>query len=367
MAKHQVLLSTLQSSIDQEGAGWQVGENFLLDLSEEDQLNYLGYAPGPDEPTLEEREIAAKASFSAFMVDSADTAYGLPTAVDWRNKGGNYVTPVKNQGSCGSCVAFGTVAAVESRIRVLAGEPNRNVNLSEAHLFYCHARSQGRNCGNGWWVPPSLNAFKNPGVSDEACYPYVAGNQNCSNLCSNWKSRVVKIKSWKALNSIQEMKKSLATNGPLIGCFTVYSDFYAYRTGVYKKTANAQVRGGHCICVIGYDDKLGCWICKNSWGSNWGDGGYFKIGYGQVGIDNTMWALGDISLWLKQKKITGLWSINENRNAWVHISGLGWKKIWNGNDTTFYMMLNQLVAAKAANRKVNLLMDQGKIIQIYVL
>ena len=74
--------------------------------------------------------------------------------------GANYLTPVKNQGNCGSCVSFGTVAAVEGRMRRQRNDPNLAVDYSEAHLFYCHARSEGRNCDNGWWPDRALNAFR---------------------------------------------------------------------------------------------------------------------------------------------------------------------------------------------------------------
>lgn len=368
MAKHQALLTALQDSIREEGASWQVGENFLLDLPAQEQIRYLGYEPGPDEPSLQEQEAIAVANLQTYAADdNAVKAFGAPASVDWRNRSGNFVTLVKNQGGCGSCVAFGAVATVESRIRVLANEPGRVVDLSEAQLFYCHARAEGRNCGNGWWVAPALEAFKNQGVADETCYPYVSGDQNCSNLCADWRNRAVKIKSWRRITGINEMKEAIANHGPLVGCFSVYSDFYAYRSGVYRKTASADFRGGHCISVVGYDDAQSCWICKNSWGPNWGDSGFFKIGYGQVGIDSEMWLVEDVAVWLNDKRITGLWAINEVRNAWVHIAGIGWKKIIASNDTTFTLMLTQLVAAKAANRPVNLLLDGGHITQIYVL
>jgi len=367
MANHESLLASLQNAINAEEGSWQVGENYLLDLPKHQQDLYLGYQPGPGEPSLEEKERTASANF-AILQSAAKSVDGIgaPASVDWRNKNGNFVTSIKNQGGCGSCVAFGVIATVESRIRIMANEPNRAIDLSEAQLFYCHARAQGRNCGNGWWVGPALDAFKNSGVADEACYPYVAGDQNCSNLCADWQNRAVKIQSWKSISSISEMKEALANHGPLVGCFTVYDDFYAYRTGVYRKTANATLRGGHCISVIGYDDAQSCWICKNSWG-NWGDQGFFKIAYGQVGIDSEMWLVEDVPVWINNKRITGLWTINEDRNAWVHVASVGWKKIIASNDTTLTLMLSQLVAAKAANRPVNLLLNGGHITQIYVL
>lgn len=367
MANHEALLSSLQNAINTEEGSWQVGANYLLDLPKYQQDLYLGYQPGPGEPSLQEKEQVAMANFAALQSTTRSIdGLGAPASVDWRNKNGNFVTSIKNQGGCGSCVAFGTIATVESRIRILANEPNRAIDLSEAQLFYCYARAQGRNCGNGWWVGPALDAFKNSGVADDASYPYLSGDQNCSNLAADWQSRATRIQSWKSINSIPAMKEALANHGPLVGCFTVYDDFYAYRSGVYRKTANAVLRGGHCISVVGYDDVQGCWICKNSWG-NVGEQGFFRIAYGQVGIDSEMWMVEDISVWINDKRISSLWAINEDRNAWVHVVGIGWKKIIAANDNTFTLMLSQLIAAKAANRPVNLLLNGGQITQIYVL
>ena len=74
----------------------------------------------------------------AAMKSQAITAIAAPAAYDLRNVGGNnYVTPIKDQASCGSCVAFGTTATVESRVRLQRGDPNLAIDLSEAHLFFC--------------------------------------------------------------------------------------------------------------------------------------------------------------------------------------------------------------------------------------
>lgn len=80
------------------------------------------------------------------------------------------------------------------------------------------------------------------------------------------------------------MKIWLSTRGPLIACFTVFDDFYSYRSGVYRHVWG-NIVGGHCISIIGYDDANGCWLCKNSWGAGWGESGFFRIGYGEGGIE----------------------------------------------------------------------------------
>jgi C1A family cysteine protease len=80
--------------------------------------------------------------------------------------------------------------------------------------------------------------------------------------------------------------------------FQVYDDFYAYTGGVYTHTWGGLV-GLHCVEVIGYDDLGGSWICKNSWGTRWGENGFFCIAYGQCEIDTTypFWGISGTEFW----------------------------------------------------------------------
>jgi hypothetical protein len=156
---------------------------------------HLGYDPGPNDHSLEEREGLALANHRQFMAMAAAAAAAppYPPALDWRHlpahaplPAGNYVTPVKNQGSCGSCVAFGTCATFESAIRIHDKNPGKNVDLSEADLFYCHAeKEQGRTCNTGWFPDAALTVCQNVGVVDEACFPYTPGDQPCPK-CNDW-------------------------------------------------------------------------------------------------------------------------------------------------------------------------------------
>ena len=92
------------------------------------------------------------------------------------------------------------------------------------------------------------------------------------------------------------MKEWLSNRGPLVTVFSVYSDFFYYQSGVYTHIAGDYV-GGHCVCCVGYNDAQGCWICKNSWGGNWGEAGFFRIAYGECGIDSTMTAVDSVIGW----------------------------------------------------------------------
>ncbi len=369
-------IGAIKSAIQEKGFNWEPVANNITALSDEERMVLLGYKPGPNDMTLEEQERVGTQNFIQYMASSSQagfSAFGAPAAIDWRNVNGqNYVTPVISQGGCGSCVAFGTIASVESKIKIQRGA-NFAVNLSEAHLFYCIARSQGRNCGRnndpagGWWPEAAMIAFRDLGVTDEVCYPYNDADQNCSGRTADWASHLTKISDYTKLNGIPAIKDWIANNGPVNACFTVYDDFYYVGTGVYHKTSNV-LRGGHCVCLIGYSDVEQCWIAKNSWGPTFGSNGFFKIGYGEVGIEGQVYAATSVidNYALEGKKVVGLWANNENRNAWAYISDTGWRKINNNNDVGFANTLTELAAAKASNATVNLYFENGLISTTYV-
>jgi len=209
-------------------------------------------------------------------------AAALPTHFDWRQKDGyNWMTSVKNQASCGSCVAFAAVGATEGQLRIQAYNPSWGVDLSEQHLFSCG----GGSCSYGWYISSALNYLRNYGTPDESCSPYRAqsGQASCSNSCSDWQSRAFKISSWNWISSSPSAIEAALMNGPLVAAFDVYTDFFYYNGGVYHYTWGS-LEGGHAIVIVGYDSNEQYWIVKNSWG-NWGEGGYFRIGFGEVGIE----------------------------------------------------------------------------------
>ncbi len=368
MAEEKLDAAQVQAAVQRAGAQWEAGVTSVSELSRADQVKRLGAAPPPGELSLEqvEQQVRDRARLPAI----AERAIGAPAAFDLRNVGGkNFITPIRDQGGCGSCVAFGTCATIEGTFRWQRGDPNLQVDLSEAQLFYCHGRAQGRNCSNGWWPDQALECCKNPGVADEACYPYTAGDQNCTNLCSDWQNRVIKIQGYHRVNATADMKTWISTRGPLCTCFIVYADFFNYRSGIYRHVTGNQV-GGHCVSMVGYDDTTSSWICKNSWGTGWGESGFFRIAYGDSGIDS--WLVSAVdgieeTGWLANRKVLGLWAIDQDRNAWVYLDGgIGWRKIAFDTDNIFFDLLTQLTTAKAANRPVNIYQEQGVVKQIYV-
>jgi C1A family cysteine protease len=282
----------LKIELRRQRARWTAEQTPISLIPDQRRHLRLGFSPRPGGLSLADRENSAMLKFGAAMTA---TAPNIPASTDWRT--GGFVTSIKDQGECGSCVAFGTCAAVESMARIGKQDPTLAIDLSEAQLFYCYGRQAGRLCegpNGGWWPDGALGAFQSGGVADEACYPYVAGDQNCTNLCSDWQSRATKISASHTIPNPPDMKSWLAGSGPLITCFSVYEDFYPYGSGIYHHVTGGFV-GGHCVCIVGYDEQAGCWICKNSWGPGWGEQGFFQIAYGQCGIDAEMWAVDGIA------------------------------------------------------------------------
>jgi C1A family cysteine protease len=283
--------------------------------------------------------------------------------------GANYVTPVKNQGNCGSCVAFGSVAALETTAAFTRRVPGMKLDLSEAHLFYTHGGSVGRTCANGWYPVPALTMSRDKGVTFEDYFPYTPGNNGGHTLNPDFPNRLAKpVDVRDVTGDPAAIKQQIVTYGSTTACFYVYADFFSYRSGVYKHVSG-DLQGGHCVALVGYDDAQSCWIAKNSWGPEWGDNGYFRIGYGECGIETWQCAgTSGVNLraWTGLTKVVGLWSNDAARNAFAYLDSTGWVRLTSDSDIATTSMLAECISAKGAGRQVNAFTDNGAVSDIYV-
>ena len=170
--------------------------NHMTRMSPESRRRRLG-VPLPDDAeraTIEARQ--ARASAMQRQVSAA--AAGAPASFDARNVGGNdYVTAIRDQGGCGSCVAFGAVAVLETTAAYSRRQPNLELDLSEAHLFYTHGGSVGRTCDNGWLPQPALEMCRDIGVTYENYFPYTSGNSGGASLNGDWPNRLARaVQPW---------------------------------------------------------------------------------------------------------------------------------------------------------------------------
>ena len=273
-------VEAVQKALLAKKAGWVAKENWLTKLPKDQLRRMMGVQTPP----------STEAQFSVPGVRTEKDS----TSIDWRNKdGGNYVSPLLNQGNCGSCVAFATVGALETQVNVSSGIPGLNPTFSTQALFVCG----GGACEFGWQPDLAAKYLQATGVPDEACAPYTMGATGetvaCSTVCKDATARSYKIVSWNQVTdgaqNIEAVKAALA-KGPLITTLMVYEDFITYSSGIYKHTTGTTL-GGHAVSIVGYDDATRVWIIRNSWGPEWGESGFARVSWDDVsGIsDNTIW------------------------------------------------------------------------------
>lgn len=263
-------INELNAQLSASAAPWVARQTPQSQLSESQKARLLGVVV--DQADLNAAMSAPRAQVAAPRFDPA---------VDWRDRNGNHITPVKDQGGCGSCVSFCTVAVTESMASI---EQGQTLDLSEADLHFCS--DHGANC-DGWWPSNAYSALQTRGVPDEACFPYASAFTSGTPACivgPNRDARAVRITESTTLSTDVDRKNWLTQVGPCSAVFRVFDDFYAYGGGIYRHVTGVD-RGLHCVEVIGYSEAEQCWICKNSWGTAWGEQGFFKIGYGEAGIN----------------------------------------------------------------------------------
>ena len=214
----------------------------------------------------------------------------LPDHFDWRDvDGDDWLTPVRDQGLCGGCAAFGAVGAFEVLVKYYElDDPGEETDLSEQHLFSC----AGGSCSGGLIMGMALVYLRGEGVPDEACFPYLSGEEGldypCEDTCEDWRDRRRRITGWSWVDTVsRDNIRAAILDGPLYVYILTYEDFYAYTDGVYEHVEGGVV-GGHGVTMIGYDAEEQYWICKNSWGESWGEEGYFRIRWGESEIESYM-------------------------------------------------------------------------------
>jgi cathepsin C len=208
----------------------------------------------------------------------------LPLTMDWREvEGKSYVTPIRNQGQCGSCYAFGSTAMLESRTMIMSKGAVKKV-FSPQDVVGCSEYSQG--CDGGF---PYLIAGKYAedfGVVEESCFPYLGKDSKCMEKmnCTRYRATDYKyVGGYFGACNEEEMMLALQ-DGPVSVAFFVTPDFEQYRGGIYHTTGltdpfNPFRLTNHAVLLVGYGEKEGVkyWTVKNSWGSSWGEDGFFRI------------------------------------------------------------------------------------------
>ncbi|XP_074591789.1 cysteine protease XCP1-like [Curcuma longa] len=238
-----------------------LGLNEFADMSHDEfKARYLGL----DRIDVPRRRSSAGSIFR--YVNAGD----LPKSMDWRKKGA--VTHVKDQGQCGSCWAFSTVAAVEGINQIVTGNLT---SLSEQELIDCSSENNGCNGGLMDYAFSYIASTK--GLHAEEDYPYLMEEGTCEQKKADLE--LVTISGYEDVpeNSEESLLKALAHQPVSVAIEASGRDFQFYSGGVYDGHCGSEL--DHGVAAVGYGSSKGqdYIIVKNSWGSRWGERGYIRM------------------------------------------------------------------------------------------
>jgi len=206
-----------------------------------------------------------------------------PASVDWRQH--NAVTPVKNQGQCGSCWSFSSTGSIEGAWAIAKGNL---VSLSEQQLIDCSTAQGNQGCNGGLMDQAFQYVIANKGICSEASYPYTTSGPNTCQTCTP----VATISSYTDVTpSSEDALKAAVSLGPVSVAIEADQECFQFYSGGVLSDPSCGTQLDHGVLVVGYGTDATSnqpyWIIKNSWGASWGEAGYIRIirgsGSGSVG------------------------------------------------------------------------------------
>ncbi|KAL6079734.1 Cathepsin B [Balamuthia mandrillaris] len=239
----------------------------------------------------------------------------LPDSFDAREEWSGCISGITDQGSCGSCWAVSTSQwdeapeakdntdgqtkkVLSDRFCISSNSTVRKL-MSAQHQVDCDSSCKqpvlGTSCNsgcNGGYMDQAFIYLGEEGTVGESCKSYVGEDETCSDfVCDSGETTATTFyaEGCNQVISVEHIKREIYENGPVVAGFTVYEDFYDYDGGVYD-TQEGSAEGGHAIRMLGWGEEDGkpYWLCANSWGTDWGENGYFKIlrGENHLGIES---------------------------------------------------------------------------------
>ena len=269
-ANQQVVTQDMVDQIN-SSASWKASMDWVNDMTVGEAAKLLG---GHREPH----------NFPQFKLNALAQYLTVPASFSWQ--GNACVGPIRNQGDCGSCWAFGAAESFSDRVCMgtNAGAP---IVLSPQWLVSCDGGLFGNDGCGGGFLSRVWSYLESHGIPLDSCVPYTSGDNDESGSCPKSENcSFYKATGVTAYDGPANIQAGLLEGGPVETCFDVYQDFMSYSSGVYVHTTGSYL-GGHCVKMLGWGNQNGTnyWIVANSWGTTWGQEGVFWIEFGQCGID----------------------------------------------------------------------------------
>jgi len=241
-----------------KGLSWTMGVNEFVDMTNQEFIaTHMG---------LKESRLLDGLPRKEFNLYGRRT---LPPSVDWRQH--NAVTPVKNQGSCGSCWAFSTTGVVEGAVAIKTGQLN---SLSEQQLVDCSQPFGPQGCGGGWPTDALKYIISNKGLCTEDKYAYQGVQGTCQAASCTAVGPISSVVDVTPKDELA-LKAAVAIN-PVSVCLDA-SGFQMYSGGIFDSSCGTEL--DHAVLAVGYGTENGkdFWLVKNSWGESWGEQGYIRM------------------------------------------------------------------------------------------
>jgi len=295
---------------------WTVGRNFHQSVPESYIHRLMGVHPDAHKFALPDKRVVLGDLYGDSGVDN------IPEEFDAREAWPDCptISEIRDQGSCGSCWAFGAVEAMSDRVCIHSKAKVHFYFSADDLVSCCHICGFGCNGGFpgaawSYWTRKGI-VSGGPYGSTQGCRPYeippcehhVNGTRppcdgehgktpSCQHQCqtsynvSYSSDKHYGAKSYSIDRNVENIQKEIQTNGPVEGAFTVYEDLILYKDGVYQHVHGKQL-GGHAIRILGWGVEKGTpyWLIANSWNADWGNKGFFKIlrGEDHCGIESSI-------------------------------------------------------------------------------
>ena len=252
--------------------------------------------------------------FLIFLLVEKENAAGSRKSFDARDKWGDCIRPVRDQGHCGGCWAFAITGVLSDRL-CIHSKGQIKVDLSPEHLISCASvMTDGCNglpgtaFGVGMFAYFTyLNTWKKFRIVTEQCYPYTSGlakfigsefrnttkgcllrNGNCPGGDSSRKPEYYNIQPNSVAsiyNDVEQIKNEIMENGPVITSIRIFGNYHDYKGGVYVHGGGMHIHTMHMLKLIGWghDETSGLdyWLCQNSYGTGWAENGFLRVGFGE--------------------------------------------------------------------------------------